>query len=186
MSSLIIQNAHIINRSGATLSDLLIEDGIIAKIEKNIALCCDEKSIDARNYLVFPGGIDPHVHFKLPTPAGCSVDDFWSGSRAAIAGGSTYFMDFVTPRKGESLKTALNHRLKEAEESLLDFDLHVGITWFDKSILDEMSWCVEEAGIKSFKVYLAYKGSIGLELWELEQVMQRAALLDALVLVHCE
>ncbi len=186
MSSLIIKNARIINDTEELSSDILIEDGIITKMEKNIMLCCNDESIDASNYLVFAGGIDPHVHLQLPTPAGASSDDFISGSKAAIAGGTTYFIDFVTPRKGESLKKALQYRLKEAENSLLDFNLHIGISWFDDNIIEEMKWCVNVAGIKSFKVYLAYKGSIGLELSELEQVMRKAAFLGAIVLVHCE
>jgi len=69
---------------------------------------------------------------------------------------------------------------------LIDYTLHVGITWFDETISEQMEWCVKEVGIKSFKVYLAYKGSIGIEYEELEQVMKTSASLDAIVLVHCE
>ncbi len=186
MPTLLIKNAHIVNPNEEFISDVLVEDGIITKIEKNIPLCCDEKNIDAGNFLVFPGGIDPHVHMQLPTPAGASSDDFVNGSKAALKGGTTYFMDFVTPTKGQSLKEALSLRMKEAENSLVGFSLHVGITWFSSGILEEMKYCVQEAGVKSFKVYLAYKGSIGLELSELEWVMQTAAALNAMVLVHCE
>ncbi len=186
MSTLLIQNAHIINYNEEFISDVLVEDGIITKIAKNIPLCCDEESIEASNFLVFPAGIDPHVHMQLPTPAGASCDDFANGSKAAFAGGTTNFMDFVTPSKGQSLIEALSLRLKETESSLVDFSLHLGITWFAPSVLEEMKYCVQKLGVKSFKVYLAYKGSIGLELSELKQVMQTAASLSALVLVHCE
>ena len=85
MSTLLIQNAHIINYNEEFFSDVLVEDGIITKIAKNIPLCCDEESIEASNFLVFPAGIDPHVHMQLPTPAGASCDDFANGSKAAFA-----------------------------------------------------------------------------------------------------
>jgi len=68
----------------------------------------------------------------------------------------------------------------------LECSLHMGITWFDETIPEQMRWCVEEAGIRSFKAYLAYKGSFGIEYHELEQVMVAAAGLNALMLVHCE
>ena len=81
---------------------------------------------------------------------------------------------------------ALAFRLKESNKCLVDYTLHMGITWFDETIPEQMEWCVNEVGIKSFKAYLAYKGSIGIEYQELEQVMKKAASLNAIVLVHCE
>jgi dihydropyrimidinase len=62
----------------------------------------------------------------------------------------------------------------------------MGITWYDETIPEQMEWCVNEVGIKSFKAYLAYKGSIGIEYRELEKVMEKAASLNAIMLVHCE
>lgn len=184
---ILIQNGKIVTSNDSFIADLQVIDGKIKAIGSNLPPNLHEfKIIDATGKLIFPGGIDPHVHFALPTPAGPSCDDFQSGSRAAIAGGTTYFMDFVTPHKDQSLKEALAIRLKEAKLSHLEYGLHMGITWFDKSIPGQMRWCVDEADIKSFKVYLAYKGSIGIEYAELEEVMETAAALGALVLVHCE
>ncbi|NTW23242.1 MAG: dihydropyrimidinase [Lentimicrobium sp.] len=187
MESKLILNGTLINAGFILKADLLVTDGKIAAIDDNLQnQNPDSDFIDATGKLIFPGGIDPHVHFALPTPAGPSCDDFLSGSRAAIAGGTTFFMDFVTPGRGQSLQEALEYRLKETAESQLECGLHMGITWYDETIPEQMCWCVKEAGISSFKAYLAYKGSIGIEYSELEQVMKTAASLGAVVLVHCE
>lgn len=187
MSKLLLVNGTLITSKTAIKTNLTVDNGKIVSIgEIQDSLFPGSKVIDATGKLIFPGGIDPHVHFALPTPAGPSCDDFLSGSKAAMAGGTTFFIDFVTPGMGQSLKEALMQRKAEAGTSQLDCSLHMGITWFDDTIPRQMEWCVKEAGVKSFKVYLAYKGSIGIEYHELEQVMSTAVKLNAIVLVHCE
>ena len=187
MTQLLIINGTIFNAETTLVADVGVSEGLIKEIgQLNPSDFPDYKIIDAKGKYIFPGGIDPHVHLELSTPAGPSCDDFLSGSKAAIAGGTTFLIDFVTPSRGQSLMKALAFRLKESNKCLVDYTLHMGITWFDETIPQQMEWCVNEVGIKSFKAYLAYKGSIGIEYWELEQVMKKAASLNAIVLVHCE
>jgi len=187
MNQLLIINATIINSDSTSNSEIVVSEGLIKEIgHLNPKDFPDYQIIDAKGKYIFPGGIDPHVHLELPTPAGPSCDDFLSGSKAAIAGGTTFLVDFVTPSRGQSLMKALAFRLKESNKCQVDYTLHMGITWFDETIPEQMEWCVNEVGIKSFKAYMAYKGSIGIEYWELEQVMKKAASLNAIVLVHCE
>jgi dihydropyrimidinase len=187
MNQLLIINGTIINSDANFDSDIAVSKGVITEIGKLDPVDFpDSKIIDAKGKYIIPGGIDPHVHLELPTPAGPSCDDFLSGSKAAIAGGTTFLVDFVTPSRGQSLMKALAFRLNESNKCLVDYTLHMGITWYDDTIPEQMEWCVNEVGIKSFKAYLAYKDSIGIEYWELEQVMKKAASLNAIVLVHCE
>jgi len=187
MNQFLLINGTIINSDSSLISDLAVSEGVITEIgHLNPTLFPDYQIIDAKGKYIFPGGIDPHVHLELPTPAGPSCDDFLSGSRAAVAGGTTFLIDFVTPSRGQSLMKALAFRLKESNKCQVDYTLHMGITWYDETIPEQMEWCVNEVGIKSFKAYLAYKGSIGIEYSELEQVMKKAATLDATMLVHCE
>ena len=187
MDPLLIINGTVVSGESSSEADILVKNGTVAETgslqPSRFAGC---QVIDAKGKLIFPGGIDPHVHLQLPTPAGPSCDDFISGSKAALSGGTTFVIDFVTPARGESLVKALTLRLQESNNCLVDYTLHMGITWFDETIPEQMEWCVNEVGIKSFKVYLAYKGSIGIEYHELEQVMKKAASLNAIVLVHCE
>ncbi|MEI6059292.1 MAG: dihydropyrimidinase [Bacteroidota bacterium] len=187
MNQLLIINGTIVTAETTYKADIVVKDGLIAKIGNlTLADYPESQVIDALGRYIFPGGIDPHVHLELPTPAGASCDDFLSGSQAALAGGTTFIVDFVTPARGQSLMKALAFRLEESNKCWVDYTLHMGITWFDETIPEQMEWCVNEVGIKSFKTYLAYKGSIGIEYWELEQVMKKAASLNATVLVHCE
>lgn len=182
----VIKNGTIVNASRSFSADVLIEGSKITKIGFDIEAPENACFIDASGKYIFPGAVDAHVHMELNTPAGPSSDDFFTGSQAAIAGGTTTMIDFVTPAKGESLITALNKRKAEAAKSLIDYSLHMGVTWWDDSVKQEVLRCVREEGINSFKTYLAYKGTIGIEEEELYQLMQTVAPLNALVTVHCE
>ena len=127
---LLIKNGNIITSDKNFTADILCDNGKIVKINKNLNEKNADKIIDAKNHLIFPGGIDPHVHMHLPTPAGYSADDFYTGSIAALFGGTTTLIDFVTPQIGQSLIEALNERKKEAEDSLIDYSFHISpIEW---------------------------------------------------------
>lgn len=183
----LILNGALVYGEKITCLDIAVCEGIISKIGTlDPANYIGYSIIDARGKLIFPAGIDPHVHLQLPTPAGPSSDNFISGSKAAIGGGTTFVIDFVTPAHGESLEKELASRIKESNSCLAGCALHMGITWFDQTIPEQMKKCVYELGIKSFKTYLAYKGSVGIEYEELQQVMIKAASLNSIVLVHCE
>jgi dihydropyrimidinase len=187
MALLLIKNGTIINANDTFEADVLIKDDKIIRIEKNMLLPdADVTVIDATAKYIIPGGIDPHVHLDLPTPAGNSSDDFYSGSIAAIAGGTTCIIDFVTPSRGESLTQALYKRKAVASMSCIDYSLHVGITWWDNSLAEEIEYCMKHEGITSFKTYLAYKGTIGISYEELYEVMKVVAKFNGLVTVHCE
>lgn len=185
MSTLII-NGTIINADKSILADVLIEDGKISKIGTNLQNDFkDNKIIDAKDRYIFPGGIDPHVHMHLPSPAGYSADDFETGSRAALYGGTTTIIDFVTPKKGQSLKEALIQRKEEAKDCQTHYSLHMSpIEWRD-SMDAEIEECIQ-LGLKSFKVYMAYKDSIGLNDDVLFKVMQSIGKTGGVLLVHCE
>ncbi len=167
-------------------ADILIENGKISRIEKpGTVSVLPDKVIDALGMLVFPGGIDPHVHMHLPTPAGFSSDDFLSGSRAALFGGTTTLIDFVTPHKGENLCKALEKRKAEAENCFTDYAFHVSPVEWRPSLPEEIRACIK-SGTSSFKVYMAYKDSIGLEDEALQKVFQVVAEAGGMVTAHCE
>ena len=120
--AILIKNGTVVNARESVEADVLIENGIIRQMAPDISVDSERTTlIDAHGKYLFPGGIDPHVHMHLPTSAGYSSDDFYSGSRAALFGGTTTLIDFVTPHKGEKLVDALNKRKAEAAGSLTDF-----------------------------------------------------------------
>lgn len=184
---ILIKQGRIISPSRDFVGDILISNGKIANMDARISNTHPlVKIVDARNKLVIPGGIDAHVHLHLNTPAGYSSDDFYTGSMAALWGGTTSLIDFVTPDKNQSLIEALKERYNDAEKAVCNYRFHMSVTSWNKNTAHEMQLCVEQYGIRSFKTYLAYKGSIGIEYEELEKVMQTAYKLNALVTVHAE
>jgi dihydropyrimidinase len=186
-TKLLICNGVLVGAEGNSREDLLLENGIIAArgvFDRTAFPECTV--IDATGKYVIPGGFDPHVHLSLPTPAGNSCDDFRSGSLAALAGGTTYFMDFVTPVRGQSLMEALKLRRIESSESLAGCGLHMGISEWNISIAREIVPCIERQEIHSFKAYLAYRKSIGIGYDDLFELMKVAGPAGGLVMVHCE
>lgn len=188
MSSLLIKNGNLVTESAISRGDILTVDGKIAAVQTGLEKPNpDTTVIDAEGLYVFPGGIDPHVHMELPLGNGLvSADDFESGTRAALAGGTTSIIDFVTPERGQSLLEALRKRKTAAGKSLCDYGLHMSLTAWNDGIAVEMETCVRQEGISSFKVYMAYKETVGLEDRDIIAVMEAAAGLNARVTVHCE
>ncbi|MFP4065503.1 MAG: amidohydrolase family protein, partial [Bacteroidales bacterium] len=125
-----ITQAHIIGPDKVFDADIRVENGRITALEHPGSLPHAEgaTTTDASGLYILPGGIDPHVHLALPTPAGPSADDFESGSRTALTGGVTHIIDFVTPRRGQPLTEALTERHKEAENCSIGLDFHMGIS----------------------------------------------------------
>jgi dihydropyrimidinase len=183
---LLIKNGTIVNSDVTLVSDVLVEEGKIIKIGNNIQPnSLSDKVIDATDCYVMPGGIDPHVHMHLPSPAGFSSDDFLSGSKAALQGGTTTLIDFVTPQKGQSLSDAIDQRKLEAAKSLTNTYFHVSPIEWRNSMEEEIETCFKN-GFKSFKVYMAYKSSIGLNDDVLLKVMKAVGKAGGIITVHCE
>lgn len=167
-------------------ASVLCEDGKIQRIAKKIPDSEADEIIDADGQYLFPGGIDPHVHMHLPSPAGFSADDFYSGSKAALMGGTTTLIDFVTPTKHQTLLEALKQRKKEASDSLVDYSFHISPVQWTVTTEKEIKACIEQEGITSFKIYMAYKKSIGLPDDIIEKVLETVGKYGGLVSSHCE
>lgn len=185
MEVTVIKGATIVHPWGRQVADIEIRAGIIAAIGE-INQIGDCQVIDATGMYVFAGAIDPHVHLYLKTPAGYSADDFESGSKAALAGGTTTIIDFVTPQKGQSLVKALENRIKESQSCLTDYMFHVSPVEWRKSTAGEMKTCMHDFGIKSFKIYMAYLSTIGIADDVILKVLNTVAENGGIVAVHCE
>ncbi len=187
MRTIIIKNGSVISSESSDIRDVVLTDGkIVAVGNIHLPNYPEAEVIDASGKLIFPGGIDPHVHLELPTPAGPSCDDFISGSRAALAGGTTCIMDFVTPRREQSLIEALYQRRAEADSSLTDYLLHMGISGWNSKSAGEIAACFEIENLRSFKAYLAYRETIGISLSQLKEMMEAVKQGNGIVMVHCE
>ena len=182
----LIKNGLVVNAANSQKADVLVENGKISAVGNDINPGNNTMVINAERMYLFPGAIDPHVHMHLKTAAGFSSDNFYTGSRAALLGGTTTLIDFVTPGKGEPLCEALRKRKEEAKTAVTDYSFHVSpVEWRD-TIPFEIKECIEKEGITSFKVYMAYKESIGLDDDDLERVMHAVARAGGMVTIHCE
>jgi dihydropyrimidinase len=182
---ILIKNGTVVTPEISRITDVLTQDGAVSSVVTDLPANDADRIINATGMFVLPGGVDPHVHMHLPSPAGFSSDDFLSGSRAALFGGTTTLIDFVTPEKGEPLPLALEKRMREAECSLTDYAFHVSPVEWRESIPDEIMECIR-LGVTSFKVYMAYKQTVGLGDEDLLRVMKAVGKAGGTVTVHCE
>ena len=184
---LLIQQGEIVTATERYVADLYVDGGKVLaigpKLEKRSA---KDEVLDAAGRFVFPGFVDPHVHLALPVAGTVSADDFETGTASGVAGGTTTIVDFVVPDRGQSLLEALRTWRERAESSVADYAFHMGISGWDERTAAEMHTVVAEHGIPSFKVLMAYKGTLMVDDGELYQVMKHAARLGAVVLVHAE
>jgi len=151
---ILIKNGTIVKSTGRKQADMLIEDGKIAKIAAHIDAKAD-RVIDASGCYVFAGFIDTHTHFDLDLGVTVTADDFESGTKAAIVGGTTTVLDFATQDKGMTMHDALGLWHKKAEKSSCNYGFHMAVSeWNDarKAEVDDMF----KAGISSFKMYMVY------------------------------
>lgn len=188
---ILIKNATIVN-SDSTQKDsaIYIKNGIIefAGPQSNFKLSPSNcRVIDAKGKYVLPGGIDPHTHLEMELEGITTVDDYYHGSLAAVAGGTTTFIDFIIPKKGQSLVDAYEDWLSRAgKKSVCDFGFHCAITWWAPSVSQDMKVLCEEKGINSFKMYMAYKDVLMLNDGELYETFERCKEIGALAQVHAE
>ncbi|CAG9796163.1 unnamed protein product [Diatraea saccharalis] len=185
---LLIKNGRVVNDDGMEDADVYIEDGIIKQVGRNLIIPGGTRTIDATGKLVMPGGIDPHTHFELEMMGAKSADDFYKGTRAAVAGGTTTVIDFVLPEKGQSLIEAYNNWREKADNKVCcDYALHVGITWWSPSVKKEMEQLVtDQYGVNSFKMFMAYKDAWMLDDYDMTRAMETCTELRALPMVHAE
>lgn len=181
---LLIKNGRCVNAGGVFPADIGVENGKICIIDKNIDLPA-EKTINAKGNYVFPGLIDAHVHLPWPSARASSVDDYASGSKAAVCGGVTTTIEYVVPGQDGNLLPALEHQMQEAQRfAFSDFAFHSIVNRVTPETIAQMA-AVVERGVVSFKVYTAYDGfRLGDD--EVLEILQAAKRLNCLVCFHAE
>ena len=184
---LLIKNGEIVTAAERYVADLYCDGGTVAVIGRDLQKRAEsDELIDASGQFVFPGFVDPHVHMELPVSGTVSADDFESGTASGVAGGTTCIVDFCIPNPGESCLDALRARREVARKAVADYSFHMTITAWGDRTADEMRAIVQDHGIPSFKVLLAYKGTVMVDDGALYEVMKNAARLGAVVAVHGE
>ncbi|MDO4438703.1 MAG: dihydropyrimidinase [Eubacteriales bacterium] len=182
-----IRGGNVVSSDGVMKTDIIIDGEKIAKIGEN--LCANEEEIDeiidAKDTYVMPGLIDAHTHFDLFVAGTDTCDDFYSGTRAAVAGGTTSIIDFANHYRGENLHEVKANWDKRAEKGCsCDYSYHMSIADWNEEISKECQDMMDE-GITTFKCYMTYPDNM-LDDETLFKVLKRLKEIGGITGVHCE
>ena len=181
---MLISGGDLIDASGERRGDLRVgDDGRIAAVAEILEPMDGEEIHDATGKMVVPGGIDAHTHMQLPVGAVRVSDDFASGTRAAAVGGTTTIIDYVTVERGQDPMATVATWRSWAEPSVIDWGLHLTFT---EPVPESVVAQGVEAGITSFKLYLAYPDRLQVDDGTIVSLMRSARRQGALVTLHCE
>ena len=186
MAALLIRGGTVVNGDRSVRADVLCVDGIIRAVGPELAAPGGAEVIDAGGQLVMPGGIDPHTHMQLPFMGSVTMDDFFTGTAAGLAGGTTTIIDFVMPNPKQRPIEAYRTWRDWAGKAASDYAFHVAITWWSDEVHEDMGTLVREEGVTSFKHFMAYKNAIMADDETLVRSFRRALELGAMPTVHAE
>lgn len=182
--SLLIKNGQIVTATDNYIADIFIEGETISAIGKNLSVKAD-KEIDAKEMLVMPGGIDPHVHLDMPFMGTFSSDSYETGTRAALFGGTTMVIDFILQKQGNSLHAALAEWKGRSDNNCVgDYSFHMAVTDFNDETKKEIKDFIEKEGIVSFKTFMAYKGALMIDDRQMIGLMEEVKKNGGLINVH--
>jgi dihydropyrimidinase len=182
--AVLIKNGRVVTAAEDYIADVYIEGEKIVAIGSELNYSAN-KIIDATGKLVFPGGIDPHVHLEMPFMGTYSSDDYETGTRAALHGGTTSVIEFILQTQGDTLHNALKvWQDKSLHKAVGDFSYHMAVTDFNDDVAKEVVQMIEQEGITSFKTFMAYKGALMIDDGQMVELMKVVKKHGGLVTVH--
>lgn len=182
-----IRGGDVVTAERTMRADVLCgDDGRILQVGADLETPVGFDVVDAGGLLVMPGGIDPHTHMEMPFMGTIATDDFFTGTAAGLAGGTTSIIDFVIPGRGRGLLDSWKEWREKAAKAASDYGFHVAITEWNDQVHRDMGTLVEECGVNSFKHFMAYKNALMVEDDTLLRSMKRASELGAICTVHAE
>ncbi len=184
--SIVIRGGTVVTADRQLRADVVVDGEHVVAVGVDAAAPAGARLIDATGAFVMPGGIDPHTHMELPFMGTTASEDFFSGTSAGVAGGTTMIIDFVIPAPQESLLAAYKKWRGWAEKAASDYSFHVAVTWWDESVKADMATLCRDHGVNSFKHFMAYKNAIMVDDDTLISSFMRAKELGALCTVHAE
>ncbi|MEJ2852027.1 MULTISPECIES: dihydropyrimidinase [unclassified Saccharothrix] len=184
--TILIKGGLVVNATGAVAADVLVDgEKIAALVAPGFPVQADE-TIDAAGKYVIPGGIDAHTHMEMPFGGTFSADTFATGTTAAAWGGTTTIIDFAVQAKGTSLLSTLDKWHAKADGNCaIDYGFHMIVSDVTDTSLKEMESCVE-AGVNTFKMFMAYPGVFYATDGEILRAMQKARETGSTIMMHAE
>ena len=183
---LLIRGGEVVTAGGRRRADVWCEGEKIVRVEAGMAPPPGAEIIEAAGKLVLPGFIDPHVHAYLPLRNVTAKSDYANCTRAALRGGTTCVMDFAGSGAEKDLDEAWAAWTAQAEgKACCDYAWHLTITRFDEATRRQLEKYVAR-GLKSLKIYLAYKPALAMADEDLYRTLEFAAAHELVVMAHCE
>ncbi|GAA1878081.1 dihydropyrimidinase [Pseudonocardia ailaonensis] len=186
-TKLLLSGGRVVNASGSTDADVLVLDGRIEAVGRfDPAALGEVERVDVSGKLLLPGGVDVHTHLDSPMMGTVTSDDFASGTRAAACGGTTTLVDFAMQTPGSTLQDSLAaHHAKAAGKAVVDYGFHMCVTDLYDGATKEFPEIIG-SGVSSFKVFMAYRGTIMLHDGDMFEVLRTSAAHGGQVCVHAE
>ena len=184
----LIVNGTVVNSDGSQRADVLVDGETISAIGAGLAASAQgiDRTIDASDKYVIPGGIDVHTHMELPFGGTFAKDTFETGTRAAAFGGTTTIIDFAVQSIGKSLRAGLDTWHAKAQGNCaIDYGFHMIMSDVNDSTLSEMDTLVGE-GVTDFKLFTAYPGVFYSDDGAIFRAMQQSGRNGATILMHAE
>jgi dihydropyrimidinase len=181
----LIKNGTIITATDMYKADVLVKNGIVSEIGREISKIASE-IIDAADKWVLPGAVDVHTHMDAQCDGMTTVDDFETGTAAAAAGGTTTVVDYAEQIPGVTLSQTLEDwKAKAAARSIVDYGLHVALCEVNAGVLGEIPGIVE-AGVSSFHVRLDGHDERHINDSQLLEFLQCTTAAGAVACLHAE
>jgi dihydropyrimidinase len=182
----VIKGGTVVTAADTYQAEILIRNGKVAAIGNDLDYHGAEV-IDASGCYIFPGGVDPHTHLDMPFGGTTTADDFETGTKAAAFGGTTSIVDFCLTAKGKPLKSSIETwHAKANGKASIDYGFHLMISEMNQEVLEELPRVIEDEGITSLKIFMAYKDVFQVDDQTFFMTLQKAKELGALVMVHAE
>lgn len=181
----IISGGILVTPQGLRRGDIALDGGRIARIAPHIEPQEQDTVERVDGCWVFPGLIDAHTHLQCWTGMDWTADSFETGTRAAACGGTTTIVDYATADRGVTMGEALAEWRRRADGTCTaNYGFHMALAEWGAESPAQMR-AMREAGVSSFKTYLAYDH---LRLTDAEMLRVLACIrdLDAVLCVHCE
>jgi len=191
MSKVLITGGTLVSPSGRSAADVLIDGETIAAVlapgQADALGVAADVTIDATGKYVVPGGVDVHTHMEMPFGGTQSNDTFETGTIAAAWGGITTIVDFAVQNTGGSVQDALGRWHEKADGNCaIDYAFHQIIGGVDEESLKAMTYLVDNEGITSFKLFMAYPGVLYSDDGQILRAMQNASESGAMIMMHAE
>lgn len=187
MTYLMLTGGRVVNSGSSVDADVLVHNGKIEAVGNLSGLPIDRvERVDCSGRLLLPGGVDVHTHLDSPMMGTTTSDDFETGTRAAACGGTTTLVDFAMQAPGEKLLESLDkHRAKAQGRAAIDYGFHMCVTDLYDGATDEFDE-IMQTGVTSFKVFMAYRGTLMLHDGALFNVLRESGRIGGQVCVHAE